>query len=866
MKAYRNHVGILMVASMLVAAANPAKAARPIEVSNLEIEPTAEGERFDLEGETPSGEAAPQILTAHRENEWVANIANAQPDELGAGFRAENPISANVAVEGNSRGENPQAIASNPEAQPTESPELETFPKKVEALKPAALQADKSAFFESEKGLQSEEALHEVTLPAQIAQGQPAPPNPTPQVPTFTNPGTAQPVPLQQPYVIPSQDPNVLVPNPGITVNGNPVAQGEPSEVLVPDTQFNLDGTLAPAASPLQPNAPAPSFLPQAVPPPVGDIAVSGVNTAPAIIDLGTGLQVDSLILKDAPVREVLSFLARSAGMNLVFAEGVGQADGEEGGQTLGTISLDLENESIQDAFNYVLQLSGLEANRRNRTIVVGAALPLGARDLIARSLRLNQVEAATAATFLATYGASVQILDTQETDIIDPETQRVVRTERQPPQIRTLTAQTGEGGSSGPLLLRGLSVSSDDRLNILSMVGEPRKIEMATSLLSQLDARVRQVALNVKVVDVNLLGQDAINSSFSFNIGDGFLSVDDGAIFYSYGPFNPPDLTTQTQPSLTSIPTIQNPFENANIFLDTQNAPFGDVTRGVIFPNDPPGSQNANPFAPRPGFSPASNPFQAGVTDFQPGTPTTVGPDGTITPGTPDQYTFELPALFQFPRRFLANLEASIQSLNAKILSDPTLVVQEGQEATVRLTQQVVGNILSETQSSDNLTTRTVTAQIVEAGLSLTINVDRIDDNGFITLSVAPRITSIGAQQNLSLGGGDDNIISLLNVREVSSGLLRLRDGQTLILAGIIQDEERTTVDKVPLLGDIPILGALFRRSQTDNTRREVIVLLTPQVLDDSDRFGGFGYNYSPGRATRDALQRSGVQVPGGR
>ncbi|MDY7012961.1 MAG: secretin and TonB N-terminal domain-containing protein, partial [Cyanobacteriota bacterium] len=636
----------------------------------------------------------------------------------------------------------------------------------------------------------------------------------------------------------------------------------------------------------------------RAVPPPVGDIAVSGVNTAPSIIDLGTGLQVDSLILKDAPVREVLGFLARSAGLNLVFSEAVGDADGEEGTQALGTISLDLENESIQDAFNYVLQLSGLEANRRDRTIIVSAALPLSARDLIARSLRLNQVPASTAATFLATHGASVQILEQEEEDIIDPETQRVVRTERQPPQIRTLTAQTGEEGASGPLLLRGLSVSTDERLNILSMVGELRKIEMATSLLMQLDARVRQVALNVKIVDVNLLGQDAINSSFSFNINDGFLSVDDGAIFYSYGPFNPPDLTTQTQPSLTSIPTIANPFSGANTFLtpgDTISIPGTAPGTIVIDATQDPGTGNLiTTQQPRGALDflggiagIASDPLTAGITDFTPatdniititpGTPETRNPDGTVaspatpptvavTQGTVGTVTRALPSLFQFPRRFLANLQASIQSLNAKILSDPTLVVQEGQEATVRLTQQVVGNILTETESSDNLTTRTVTAEIVEAGLSLTISVDRIDDNGFVTLSVAPRVTSIGATQNLALGGGDNNTISLLNVREVSSGLLRLRDGQTLILAGIIQDAERTTVDKVPLLGDIPILGALFRSSETNNERREVIVLLTPQVLDDSDRFGGFGYNYNPGRATRDALQRTGVQVPGGR
>ena len=87
---------------------------------------------------------------------------------------------------------------------------------------------------------------------------------------------------------------------------------------------------------------------------------------------------------------------------------------------------------------------------------------------------------------------------------------------------------------------------------------------------------------------------------------------------------------------------------------------------------------------------------------------------------------------------------------------------------------------------------------------------------------------------------------------REVQSGKIRLRDGQTLIISGIIQEEERTTVKKVPFLGDLPIIGTLFRSSQNQNERAETIVLLTPQILDDSDR-SSWGYRYNP---SPDALQ----------
>ncbi|MFO0099906.1 MAG: hypothetical protein ACK52E_17830, partial [Aphanizomenon sp.] len=60
---------------------------------------------------------------------------------------------------------------------------------------------------------------------------------------------------------------------------------------------------------------------------------------------------------------------------------------------------------------------------------------------------------------------------------------------------------------------------------------------------------------------------------------------------------------------------------------------------------------------------------------------------------------------------------------------------------------------------------------------------------------------------------------------------------------------------------GDIPLLGALFRKSSRTNERREVIVLLTPQIMDDSER-SSYGYNYTPSPQIRQVLERRGVRV----
>ncbi|AFZ37175.1 type II and III secretion system protein [Stanieria cyanosphaera PCC 7437] len=641
----------------------------------------------------------------------------------------------------------------------------------------------------------------------------------TAQIPTNVEEKTYTPPPNTS-----NSNPNVLVPNPEIIIG-----EGEKNN--------QQNETTSPSE---------PAYLPRAVAPPVGDMAVSNINTNPDLIDLGSSALVPRLVLRDAPVREVLSLLARSAGLNVVFAQGTQAQAAGEGETKEQTVSLDLENQPVQEVFNSVLLISGLNANRQGNIIYVGEKLPAQARNLVSRTIRLNQVRAENAALFLASQGAEGQRLTTEIEEVIDQDTGRVVQRKEKPAQLQSLQGAAGgreaEVDNTSPQLLKGLQVATDDRLNSITIVGEPRKVETATAFLTQLDARRRQVAVNVKVIDVNLLNEDLFNSSFSFGINDTFFVQDQGSAIMNFGDTKPPNTAQVTNSQFfPSVIPLQVPGAELDSFLDIQNAPFSNITTGL---ND--FVNSVSPYA-RPNFGTRNNPFQPGVSDITPNIE-----DGTV------EYEYSLPSLFQFPKKFLASLEAQITSGNAKVLTDPTLMVQEGQQATVKLAQNVVESVETEIDAESG--TRTITPVIAEAGLVLTVNVERIDDNGFVGLSVSPSVTSVGQTQEFDSGGGATNVLNLLSKREVSSGLIRLRDGQTLILSGIIQDQERTTVSKVPILGDIPLLGSLFRSTNKTNERAEVIVLLTPQVVDEQ---AGFGYNYRPGQEAREMLQQRGFTLP---
>lgn len=727
MKNYCNRLGFLTALTVLISAA-PAMASEN-KITDIEIAKNNHQLELKL---SATGDTDSSFYTLRGDNTIEANIFNTSLDlPEGNSFKSENPIAGIKALEINQiDSEHTQILISTEKGIPVEHLLEEQGDElilslnrvtKAQTLKKEIKEFGKQAVTNLKQSYKS--ALNKDNDKTIVASSK--------------------------------NDGDVLIPNPEITIEDNRVNDIKEKVFQAQGDEFEDSDSSVPAT------------LPRAAAPPVGDMAVSNINTMPDIVDLGSSSLVPRLVLRDAPVREVLSLLARSANLNVVYAGGEESNNDEETGPT---ISLDLENQPVQEVFNSVLLVSGLDANRRGNIIYVGEQLPASARNLVSRTLRLNQVTAENAALYLASQGATGKRLTTEVEEIIDPETGRVTQRNETSPELSDLDGGSDDETGTKALMLKGLQVSTDGRLNAITLVGEPRKVEVATAFLTQLDARRRQVAVNVKVLDVNLLNQDVFNSSFSFGVDDSFFVQGNGAASLRFG---------------------DTPPINSSELNDTGNIPD--------------------------------------------------------------------PSLAQLPKKFLASLESQITSGNAKILTDPTLMVQEGQQATVKLAQNIIESVKTDIDGETG--TRTITPVIAEAGVVLTVNVERVDDNGFVSMSVSPTVSSIGATQNFDSGGGAVNLLNLLSKRELSSGLVRLRDGQTLILSGIIQDQERTTISKVPLLGDIPLLGSLFRSTDKASERAEVIVLLTPEIVEED---AGLASNFAPSKESREVLQKEGVGLLG--
>jgi type IV pilus assembly protein PilQ len=636
------------------------------------------------------------------------------------------------------------------------------------------------------------------------------------------------------------------------------------------------------------------------VAPPVGDMAVGTMLLTNSSYLNVSGPPV-TMTLRNAPARDVLMALSRLGGYGFVFVEDSKKGDNAAPNVFASQlpISISFRNENYGQALNSALLAAGLQAKRQGNTILAGPSVlgkTFGAQ--LSKVYRLNQVSANSAADYLANLGA--QVKKTYEvTTAVSTGLSQANNVALSGATSTTVYDSTSEvksyGGDAGPLL--GLLVTTDPRLATITLVGEPRVVTVAESYLRQLDLRQRQVALSVKILDISLGNNAAIENSFAVRWGNSFIVNNRGEMVANYGDYQPPSTAEAGLPGSYSGAPRTTPLVGTGA-LPTADPGFIDRLNNVPY-SGAISELNGRQVFIRPSYGQFGNPLQPGVSTFTPGTPA-VEPTpvqnlqtGEIfyrpgTPATPDRYERTGPTKFAYPRNQLFDfIRATISSSATKVLASPTLILSENAEELrkgedtlalniANLSSGGSGNNSSGTgnSGSDNNATIgrtkanesyvTVGEQVITnytvttgtngngnscqpefgiAGLTFGARVSKIDDNGFVTFSMSPAITAALRQQPVAGCG----LVDILAVRRLDTGSARVRDGQTLIITGVISDADRQEVSKWPILGDVPIIGQFFRSSNNNRAKRELVILVTPRIINDSEG-GNFGYGYQPG------------------
>jgi pilus assembly protein CpaC len=173
-------------------------------------------------------------------------------------------------------------------------------------------------------------------------------------------------------------------------------------------------------------------------------------------------------------------------------------------------------------------------------------------------------------------------------------------------------------------------------------------------------------------------------------------------------------------------------------------------------------------------------------------------------------------------------NLGATIRALQQKnllqILAEPNLLTETGKEANFLAGGEFPFPVI---QGGAAGTIPTVSVQFKEFGVRLTFTPELTED-GQIHLKVKPEVSALDFTNALTISGF---FIPALSTRRVETQV-ELRDGQSFAIAGLVDDRVTRVTNKVPGLGDLPVLGQLFRSQSFNKSKTELLVLVTPRIV----------------------------------
>ena len=215
-------------------------------------------------------------------------------------------------------------------------------------------------------------------------------------------------------------------------------------------------------------------------------------------------------------------------------------------------------------------------------------------------------------------------------------------------------------------------------------------------------------------------------------------------------------------------------------------------------------------------------------------------GSDGTVV--VPQQVERIYQALVPARTYVSWTMNYLIENRKARVLANPKILITNGQESLIDLTQDYVEKVTSEyLTSSVNGTGTTGTAQrnyTIGDDLGIKVSLTPfISPDGYVTLNIKPEYSTVaGEVRTISETGSSDLAATLLSRRDLDLKNVRIKDGETLIIGGMIQELEQKTVNKIPLLGDLPLIGSAFRSSSTSKSKSELVIMITPKIINDDE------------------------------
>lgn len=178
----------------------------------------------------------------------------------------------------------------------------------------------------------------------------------------------------------------------------------------------------------------------------------------------------------------------------------------------------------------------------------------------------------------------------------------------------------------------------------------------------------------------------------------------------------------------------------------------------------------------------------------------------------------------------------------DVKILSNPRVSIMNGQPAllTVGRNFSIISKVETKTETSGNIPVinYTVETSNILSGLMIGL-VPYIDDDGEISLTITPLVSNILDIAERTFGTFGNQVVlqlPVIDVRQLST-TIRVRDGESIVLGGLIKRESSVKESKTPLLGDLPFVGWLFKQKEDEKVSSELVIILYPRLIEPKEK-----------------------------
>ena len=609
--------------------------------------------------------------------------------------------------------------------------------------------------------------------------------------------------------------------------------------------------------------------------------SVGGAMPLSGEVNLTNSNQAITLSLRDSDVKQVLRMFADKAGMNIVFHSSVD-----------GKVTLDLVETPINEAFNLVLSIAGLNYYKQGNTMII---MSKESADNAAYSKQEMMV-------FPVNYVSADSIANFLNKNVFSMNRAGMSGTE-----AATVNSATNEiivfGMPSDAAIVRKVIAQFDkEPYSKTFAVNHTTPAEMATMICDFLlpargmgqsgGSSGKSQELDIPRVPgmstggaAGIMTGAAASSSGSadgMKLGEGVVACSmSGSASGSVAPFDIQNLSIAYFPQRGTIMLMGGSEAQARMienFIRTNDVkqPQAYLEVSIVELNEAGSKEFQNQ------WNLGSKHWQANFdgTSFSGGRPggkawhssstyiwdggnnwTEMAQDGALPNGNPypiityDDAGNITDVAVQVPQQILRTVYSHVPSVHinwmmnyllqnrkGRVLANPKILITNGQESVIDLTQDYVEKMTSEFLSSASNGASTVgTIQrdyTIGNDLGIKISlVPFISPEGYVTLNIKPNYSTI-ADQIYAAGnaGTTDLVATLLSRRDLDLKNVRIKDGETLVLGGMLQEVETKTVNKIPLLGDLPLIGAAFRSTSTNKTKSELVIMITPSIINDGE------------------------------